>query len=148
MPNYNRNFSLDDIYPLMKKYEELVQIRNAIVELTGEEKLERILISLSKISQPEKTGQGRLIYLVQSETQAENNTVKVGFCHNLQKRWGSKWSFFVNQKSFPSPFTGDSEVHSHLRGIFERDLENGRETYFGNFDEICLSVENFLTQNT
>ena len=141
MPNYNRNFSQGDYATLIEKYDELLLIREAAVTLTGEESTNRILLSLSKLSKPPH---GKVIYLVQSESQVENNTVKVGFCKDLLSRWGNKWEMFANKKVFSSTYKGDAEVHLHLRQTFERDLENGRETYFGDFNEIADAVETFL----
>ena len=46
MPNYNRSYSADEFEPILKKYDELCQIRDAVVRLTGEEELGRILAAL------------------------------------------------------------------------------------------------------
>ncbi len=54
MPNYNRSYSTDEFEPLLKKYDDLCQIRDAVVRLTGEEELGRILDALEHRAQMER----------------------------------------------------------------------------------------------
>jgi hypothetical protein len=149
MPNYNRNYSPSEFDSLLKKYDDLCQIRDAVVRLTGEEELGRILWKLDLLGMglhlPEP-GQ-KYIYVVQSKSHFDDNSVKVGFCKDIYSRWGGKWESFIEKKAFISPFKGDAEVHEHLRSRFERDLEKGREVYFGEFSEISSTVEKFLENN-
>jgi hypothetical protein len=51
MPNYNRKYSVEEFQELLAKYQELIEIRDRVVALTGEEKFDRILLALdSRIS--------------------------------------------------------------------------------------------------
>ena len=54
MPNYNRSYSSSEFEPLITKYEELCQIRNAVVLLTGEEEFTRIMAALDLRAQRER----------------------------------------------------------------------------------------------
>jgi hypothetical protein len=55
MPNYNRNYSVEEFQELLGKYQELIDIRDRVVVLTGEEKFDRILSALdSRISLEKK----------------------------------------------------------------------------------------------
>lgn len=46
MPNYNRNYSVEEFQELLEKYQELIDIRDRVVALTGEEKFDRIISAL------------------------------------------------------------------------------------------------------
>jgi hypothetical protein len=47
MPNYNRSYSAHEFEPLMEKYRELCQVRDAAAFLTGEEEFSRIISALN-----------------------------------------------------------------------------------------------------
>ena len=147
MPNYNRNYSLSEFDLIIEKYAELIEIRKAAVSLTGLEASSEIVTRLNLMSEGlwSSDPAQKYIYVVQSKSQLDNNSVKVGFCKDISARWGKKWESFVGKEAFVSPFNGDAEVHLHLRQTFERDLENGRETYFGDFNEIANAVETFIS---
>ena len=146
MPNYNRLYSSSEFESLILKYEELCKIRDAVVLLTGEEEFTRIVRKLDLIKEglwsPDRTQ--KYIYVIQNRSHFDNNSVKVGFCKDLYSRWGGKWESFIEKKAFISPFKGDSEIHDHLRAKFDRDLREGREVYFGDFNEIANAVETFI----
>jgi hypothetical protein len=131
------------------KLDELRSLREALCDLVGSDDTNVLLRWIEDQSHKNlyqvEAGHQKFIYLVQSEAHLENHTVKVGFCKNLLSRWGNNWERFTNKKVFSSPFKGDAEVHLHLRQTFERDLENGRETYFGDFNEIANAVETFIS---
>jgi hypothetical protein len=55
MPNYNRNYFVEEFQELLSKYQELIEIRDRVVILTKEEKFDRILAALdSRISLEKK----------------------------------------------------------------------------------------------
>ncbi len=148
MPNYNRSYSVHEFEPLLEKYRELCEIRNVAALLTGEEEFSRIIRKLNLLKgglwSPDQVQ--KYIYVVQSKSHFDNNSVKVGFCKDIYSRWGGKWESFTQKEAFISPFKGDAEVHEHLRSKFERDLGEGREVYFGDFSDISNTVKLFLEE--
>ena len=142
-----QSYSLDKV---LVQWEILKHFHRRLVEISGVEENQQIdefLDSLQILLNSTQSSPvaGRLIYVVQTEVQRENNCVKVGFCSNTKSRWGSQWGRFTNKAVFNSPFKGDAEIHSHLRKHFERDENQGREVYFGEFEQICQVVSNFLS---
>ena len=157
MPNKSRiskprgkaqTYSLDKINT---QWEILKHFHRRLVEISGVEEnqqidefLDNIELLLSRT--PLLTDSEKFIYVVQTDSQNEDNCVKVGFCADVKSRWGPKWEQFVNKSVFESPFRGDSEVHKHLRNHFERDESQGREVYYGEFGEVCQTVSDFLSE--
>jgi hypothetical protein len=141
-----QSYSLDKV---LVQWETLKHFHRRLVEISGVEENQQIDEFLDNLqtllSSPQfPSGAEKHIYVVQTEIQRENNCVKVGFCSNVKSRWGSQWGKFANRTVFNSPFRGDAEVHSHLRKHFERDDNQGREVYFGEFDNVCQVISNFL----
>jgi hypothetical protein len=159
----------DDVIHFAKEVQELLDtigasnINNAITKIKSErsrseettEQLRQIIRAANsdnwmnavrKLESLQKTNPiGRFIYIVQSGEDLKNNTLKVGFTQNVEKRWGKNWETFENKKVYKSPFYGDCEVHRLLREKFERNLSSESvEMYFAEFEEVCQCLEEFF----
>jgi hypothetical protein len=139
----NINNAITKIIAERQQHQEKVEQLTSLINAVG---VDNWINAVRKVESLQKTNPvGRFIYVVQNEDDLKNNTLKVGFTQNVEKRWGKNWGTFENKKVYETPFYGDCEVHRLLRRKFERNLTSKSvEMYFAEFEEVCQCLEEFF----